>query len=211
MKTDELILSLAQEPAPAPLNPGRIGAAVVAATGFCGALFLALFGIRDGLPGLWSQPLIVAKTLLPALACLLALPALLALLRPGARAGFAAMPAVLPLTVAAGLWIFSFAALEPAQRFVQSTPFAVVECVGLILVIAAPSLWLAIRVLGRGATTRPRLSGALAGLVVGAGASSCYSFFCLQDNPLFYVTWYGTAIAITAAAGAWLGARRLRW
>ncbi len=51
----------------------------------------------------------------------------------------------------------------------------------------------------------------MAGLVVGAGAATGYSFFCLQDNPLFYVTWYGTAIALSAVAGAWLGARRLRW
>lgn len=210
MKTDDLILTLADQPAPPPLRPDRIGAAVLAVTGFCGALFLALFGIRDGLPGLWSQPLVLAKTLLPALACLLSLPALLALLRPGGRVSRPAL-VVAPLLAAAGLWVYSFATLAPPQRFLKFTPFSIIECVGLILVIAAPALWVAVRFLGRGATTRPMLSGALAGLVVGSGAAAGYSFFCLQDSPLFYVTWYGTAIAITAAAGAWLGARRLRW
>ena len=72
-------------------------------------------------------------------------------------------------------------------------------------------LWVVLRLAARGAPTRPALTGTLAGLVVGSGAAAGYSFFCLQDNPLFYVTWYGTAIALTMIAGAWLGARRLRW
>lgn len=210
MNTDELILSLAQKPAAPALHPGRIGLVMLAVTGLSIAVFLAVFGMRDGLPGLLAQPLIAAKTLLPALACLLSLPALLALLRPGGRVSRPAL-VVAPLLAAAGLWVYSFATLAPPQRFLKFTPFSIIECVGLILVIAAPALWVAVRFLGRGATTRPMLSGALAGLVVGSGAAAGYSFFCLQDSPLFYVTWYGTAIAITAAAGAWLGARRLRW
>ena len=108
-------------------------------------------------------------------------------------------------------WGFGFATLPGAARFAQFTPFAIVECVGLILVIAVLPLWVALRLMAQGAPTRPVLTGAMAGLVVGAGAATGYSFFCLQDNPLFYVTWYGTAIALSAVAGAWLGARRLRW
>ena len=70
---------------------------------------------------------------------------------------------------------------------------------------------LALRWLSRGATTSPRLSGAFAGLAVAAGAATGYSLFCVQDNPLFFVTWYGAAIVIVAGLCALAGARVLRW
>lgn len=210
MNTDELILTLAQKPASPPLSQGRIGIWVLAVTGLCIAVFLTLFGVRDGFPALLMQPLIAAKTLLPALACLLALPVLLALLRPEGRAGD--LPRLLvPLAIAAGLWGLGFALRPAAERFADATLFSVVECVGLILVIGAVPLGTAMRLLQRGATVRPVLAGALAGLVVGAGAAAGYSFFCLQDNPLFYVTWYGVAIALLTGAGAVMGWRWLRW
>ena len=135
---------------------------------------------------------------------------LMALLYPEERSAHP-LRLALPLALAAGLWGGGFVTLPDAARFAQFTPLAIVECVGLILVIAALPLWVVLRLSARGAPTRPALTGALAGLVVGSGAAAGYSFFCLQDNPLFYVTWYGTAIALTMIAGAWLGARRLRW
>ena len=210
MKTDDLIATLTRQPAPPPLRAGRQAAALLAAVVASAGLFLVVAGPRDGLPGLLMQPLIAAKTLLPVLSCLIALPALIALFYPEGRVAHP-LRLVLPMALAAGLWGFGFVTLPDAARFAQFTAFAIVECVGLILVIAALPLWVALRLAVRGAPTRPLLTGALAGLVVGAGAAAGYSFFCLQDNPLFYVTWYGTAIALTICAGAWLGNRRLRW
>ncbi|NCU19502.1 DUF1109 family protein, partial [Candidatus Falkowbacteria bacterium] len=32
-----------------------------------------------------------------------------------------------------------------------------------------------------------------------------------QASPLFFVTWYGLAIALVAACGAYLGHRFLKW
>jgi hypothetical protein len=210
MKTDELIASLAARPAPPPMRAGRLGLALLSAMVAAAALFLAVAGPRDGLPGLLMQPLIATKTLLPGLTSLIALPMLLALLRPEGGIPHP-LRLALPLAVAALLWGLGFVTLPAAARFAEFTPFAIVECVGLILVIAVLPLWAALRLAARGAPTRPALTGAMAGLVVGSGAAAGYSFFCLQDNPLFYVTWYGTAIALTMIAGAWLGARRLRW
>lgn len=210
MKTDDLIATLSSQPAPSPLRRGPQVRALLAVMAVSAGLFLAVAGPRDGLPGLLMQPLIAAKTLLPVLSCLIGLPALMALLYPEGRIAHP-LRLALPLALAAGLWGIGFATLPDAARFAQFTPLAIVECVGLILVIAALPLWAALRLAARGAPTRPVLTGALAGLVVGSGAAAGYSFFCLQDNPLFYVTWYGTAIGLTITAGAWLGARRLRW
>ncbi|RCW88264.1 NrsF family protein [Paracoccus lutimaris] len=210
MKTDELITTLAGQPTALPLRSGQQVLALLSAMAAAAALFLAVAGPRDGLSALLMQPLIAAKTLLPVLTSLIALPALVALFYPEGRISHP-LRLALPLAVAAGLWGFGFATLPGAARFAQFTPFAIVECVGLILVIAALPLWLALWLAAQAAPTRPMLTGALAGLVAGAGAAAGYSFFCLQDNPLFYVTWYGTAVALTMIAGAWLGARRLRW
>jgi hypothetical protein len=82
---------------------------------------------------------------------------------------------------------------------------------GLILLLSALPATLALRWLSRGATTSPRISGALAGLAVAAGAATGYSLFCVQDNPLFFVTWYGAAIVIVAGLCALAGGRVLRW
>lgn len=210
MKTDDLITTLSSQPALPPLRSGPQVGALLAVMVISAGVFLAVAGPRDGLPGLLMQPLIATKTLLPALLCLIGLPPLMALLYPEGRIAHP-LRLALPLALAAGLWGFGFVTLPDAARFAQFTPLAIVECVGLILVIAALPLWVALRLAARGVPTRPALTGALAGLVVGAGAAAGYSFFCLQDNPLFYVTWYGTAIGLTTAAGAWLGARRLRW
>ena len=210
MKTDDLIATLSSQPALPPLRSGPQVRALLAVMAISAGVFLAVAGPRAGLPGLLMQPLIAAKTLLPTLACLIGLPALMALLYPEGRIVHP-LRLALPLALAAGLWGGGFVTLPDAARFAQFTPLAIVECVGLILVIAALPLWVVLRLSARGAPTRPALTGALAGLVVGSGAAAGYSFFCLQDNPLFYVTWYGTAIGLTIAAGAWLGARRLRW
>lgn len=210
MNTNELITTLAAQPAPHPLRSDRLGTVLLAVMALCAGLFLVVFGAREDLVGHLVQPLIAAKTLLPALVCLIALPVLLALLRPEGRIRYPLRFAV-PLILAAALWGTGFAVQPAGTRFADASPFAVAECVGLILLIAAPALWVAIGLLRRGATTRPAVTGALAGLVVGAGAAAGYSFFCLQDNPLFYVTWYGVAVGLTVVAGAGLGALRLRW
>ncbi len=210
MNTDDLIATLALRPAPPPLRAGWLGLELLAAIAGSAALFLAVAGSRAGLPGLWENPLIAAKTLWPAISCLVALPMLLALLRPEGRIAHPARLGLLP-ALAAALWIAGFAGRAPAARFAEFAALPIVECVGLILVIATVPLWLALRLAARGAPTRPALTGAMAGLVAGTGAAAGYSFFCLQDNPLFYVTWYGTATLLSMAAGAWAGARRLRW
>ncbi|HBT01009.1 MAG TPA: hypothetical protein DEB47_14365 [Citreicella sp.] len=65
--------------------------------------------------------------------------------------------------------------------------------------------------LRRGAPTRPVLSGALTGLAASAGTAAGYALHCTEDSPLFYVSWYGLALCLASALGAWLGHRHLRW
>jgi len=63
----------------------------------------------------------------------------------------------------------------------------------------------------RGASAAPMRAGAMAGLGVAGGIAAGYSLFCVMDNPLFYVTWYGVAIAAVTALGGLAGGWLLRW
>ncbi|MFD1881195.1 NrsF family protein [Paracoccus pacificus] len=51
----------------------------------------------------------------------------------------------------------------------------------------------------------------LVGLASGTAAAAGYTLHCAEDSPLFYVTWYGIAIALAAIIGAVLEHRFLRW
>jgi hypothetical protein len=65
--------------------------------------------------------------------------------------------------------------------------------------------------LRHGAPTRPRLAGAVAGLLAGGIAATFYAAHCTDDSPLFVATWYSIAIAGLVALGAICGRRVARW
>lgn len=211
MKTDDLIGLLAADAAPAPpLRPLRIGAFALAGIVGILALFLALAGVRPGLGTVIQQPMVAAKTLIPLALFALSLPLTLTLLRPDA-AQIPLRRLALPVAVALALWLWSFATLPPETRFADVSAFSLSECLGLITALSLLPLALLLRLMRQGAPLSPSRAGALAGLATASGVAAGYSLFCTQDNPLFYVTWYGAAVAIVTLAGAALGARVLKW
>ncbi len=212
MRTEDLIAELAAAgPAAPALNPRATGLRMVMAVALAAGLFLLIAGPRADLAAKLVEPLILVKTLLPAMLAFIALPLALRMMRPDTRLGGRALWFALPAALAALLWIATFVTTAPQARFADVSAFSLAECLGLILAISALPAAFALRLMRRGASTRPRLTGALAGLAIAACAATGYSFFCTQDNPLFYLTWYGTAIAVVSAAGAALGGRWLRW
>ncbi|MBC2835084.1 NrsF family protein [Paragemmobacter straminiformis] len=209
MRTDALIELLSRDAVWPLFRPRRIAAAVLAAVVLCSALFLALAGVRADLWHKVLEPAIAAKTLLPALVCAVALRGALRLARPGAKAGAGWLWG--PAVVAALLWLRAFASLPAGQRFSEVGVLSLSECIGLILCLSVVPAVVALLTLREGASVRPWQSAFLAGLAAGSGAAAGYSFFCVQDNPLFYVTWYGLAILLAAAGTALAGVRLLRW
>lgn len=211
MRTEELIARLALEPPPAPWRPRRIAAITVLALVVCAAAWLAAMGPRPDLAAALAAPLTLTKTALPALASAVALTGALRLGRPEARRGLRLWPLTLALAAALGLlaaaaWTTPAEAMAAAVR--GQTLF---KCLTAIPTLALLPLVLSFGLLRRGASAAPALSGALIGLACGAGAAAGYSLACTEDNPLFFVTWYGLAIAFTTLAGAMLGRRFLRW
>lgn len=211
MKTEALIDLIAQEPARPALRPARIAAVTLGAVCLTAGLFLALAGPRADLAEVLPRGVILAKTLLPALICAASLTAALRLARPGTVRRPVWPWLALPLAAAAALWLRAFLTLPGGTRFAEVGVFSLSECIGLIVLIAALPAAACLALLRDGASVTPRRSAFWAGLAAGAGAATGYSFFCTQDNPLFYVTWYGTAMLIAASLSALFGARLLRW
>jgi hypothetical protein len=65
--------------------------------------------------------------------------------------------------------------------------------------------------LRKGAPTRLKLCGAIAGIVAGGFGAAAYGLSCTSDTIPFIAIWYSAAIMLCAVIGAQLGPRLLRW
>jgi len=84
-------------------------------------------------------------------------------------------------------------------------------CMTAIPLLSLPLLIAALVALRHGATTRPALAGAYAGLLSAGFAATLYASQCTDDSPLFVATWYPLAIGLVTAVGALAGSRWLRF
>lgn len=80
-------------------------------------------------------------------------------------------------------------------------------CLTAIPLMSVPLLIAALAGLRHGASTRPALTGAVAGLLAGGIAATLYASHCTDDSPLFVATWYTAALALVTMVGAIAG----RW
>ncbi len=213
MNTDDLIASLASDPRPRAVPPGR---ALALAFGLALPAALAVFAIALGAPrpdlaAALATPAFATKlaaTLSLLLAALLLLPAMAL---PGARTAprrLALMvpPALLALAVGAEIARLPGEAVMPALLGSN----ALVCLVNVPLIGAAP-LALLLLALRQGAPTRPAAAGLVAGLLAGGIATAIYATHCTDDSPLFVATWYTLSVGILAVAGALAGRRWARW
>lgn len=206
--TDDLIRDLAAAPLPARFS------AVAAVLGMAGllagglALCFAGFGLRADLAAAWALLPVQAKTALPALLSVTAIWLALGSARPEGRVVL--WPLAVPLVPAFAMVALRIANADGplAAEAVGQTALA---CLGSIATLSAVPLAFGILLVRRAAPTRPVLTGALLGLATGSAAAAGYALHCTEDSPLFFVAWYGLAIAITGVFGAWLGHRVLRW
>jgi len=83
-----------------------------------------------------------------------------------------------------------------------------VLCVPFFAAIPLAALFWALR---KGAPTRLKLCGAIAGIVAGGIGAAAYALSCTSDTIPFIAFWYGAAIVLCGVIGAQLGPRLLRW
>ena len=84
-------------------------------------------------------------------------------------------------------------------------------CMTAIPIMSLPILVGALIGLRHGATARPAIAGAVAGLASAGLAATLYASHCTDDSPLFVATWYPIATAFVVALGALAGAKVLRF
>jgi hypothetical protein len=211
MKTDNLIAALAADNRTE--QPPRLF--------LWPALFLALavvvlvvrmtLGFRADLLQSLFEPLAVMRFVLTATLGLLGVRLALILARPEGRTLARLWPVAVPAVVALGLLAWAYVSTPADGRqmaFVGKTMVTCLVMIPLLSVLPVAAIMVALR---KGATTTPALAGFAAGLGGGGLAAMAYAMHCIEDSPLFYVTWYGLAIGGVTVASTLIGARVLRW
>jgi hypothetical protein len=84
-------------------------------------------------------------------------------------------------------------------------------CMTAVPLLSLPLLAASLIGLRHGASGRPAVSGAIAGLMSAGLAATLYASHCTDDSPLFVATWYTLATALVVAVGALAGSKVLRY
>jgi hypothetical protein len=211
MKTDHLIdmLSTNLEPAQSGQLKKTLVLTLVVGGGAAFCVMLATVGLRaDGTfhLGFLALKLLFTLILIGAGTGLLA-----KLIRPG-QDGRKLYTLLFLSFLAVGLAGVVALALQPAAvghaMILGGHWGTCVVCIPLFAIVPFAALIGALR---RGAPTKLRRTGAIAGLVAGALGASAYAFHCPDDSLPFVALWYGVMVALCAGIGAMLGPRLLRW
>lgn len=135
--------------------------------------------------------------------------AMLNLSYPEGRIG--ALWLILPVAVLVaglGLEIARTSASSWSARLWGSNPLA---CFLSVTALSLPILAATLATLRNGASTHPRLTGAVAGLLSGGITITLYTLHCPEDSLLFVASWHVLAVATVAGCGALAAERYLRW
>jgi hypothetical protein len=168
-------------------------------------------GFRVDLAASVTRPLSVLRLLLTGGLAALALFSAQRLARPEGRGLARTWPiGIVPAgAMALLLWAYLFTPPEARQMaVVGKTMLTCLTMIPLLSILPVTAILLTLR---QGATTAPRLASAVAGLAGSGAAAAIYATHCIEDSPLFYVTWYGLAILGVTAVSAAFGSRLLRW
>lgn len=213
MKTDDLVAMLATGAEAADPRYVEKRFAVALAAGLAGAsvLMLALLGVRHDLAAVMMTGMFWLKVSFPVAVMLATLSMTARLARPGRSAGPGWIVFALVL---GGFWLGGLAVLAAAPPELRpglvmgATWKVCATCVAILSIPAFGSLFWALRGL---APTRPRQTGASAGLLAGAQGLLVYCFHCPETALPFWAIWYTLGMLMPALLGAALGKALLRW
>ncbi|GLK73392.1 DUF1109 family protein [Ancylobacter dichloromethanicus] len=212
MNTDDLIRAISADAGrrPTPLGTAWLLAGMLAVL-LGGTVFMLALGPRADAVASLEQARFVAKFAVTLALAAGAFQVLRTLARPGGDVGrlvpwLLVAPALLAVAV-----MLELAAVPEADWLARLIGTNSRLCLTFIPLIGAGPLAIFLLALRHGATTRPVLAGAVAGLLAGGLAGAFYAAHCPDDSPLFVATWYSLAILGLAALGALLAPRIARW
>jgi hypothetical protein len=211
MQTNDLIETLAKDtqsrgPSPVLVLAGTAAVAIAIAA----AVFFAVLGPRPDFALAMATSRFVLKFVVTGALAATAFACAASLARPGAGLRATALLVLAPtiLIVAVLVEFWAIPSVDWETRWIGTNSLV---CMMSIPLIGIGPLAVFLAALRYGAPTRPRLAGAVAGLLAGGIAATFYAAHCTDDSPFFVATWYTIAIAGLAVLGALAGQRLLRW
>lgn len=210
MNTEELIKILANDAVAEPPFGRGLGLGLPATIIAMIAALLAVLGPRPDLIETIGEGFSAMRFVLGLGLAIFGLRAVLAFGRPEATR-LVALPVLFILFGAIGLWLWAWVVTPVGTRLDLFLGESVLFCLGTIPLLALLPVSVIMLSLRRGAPTRPRWAGAMAGLTGGGLAAAIYALHCSSDSPLFYVPWYSLAIAIVTLGSIFAGRVLLRW
>lgn len=131
--------------------------------------------------------------------------------RPDGTLGAGLAVFLLGLAGMASLAIGQSMAADPDARALLWFGSSWKACPIRIVALATPILGVVLLALRGLAPTRLVVAGASAGLLAGGAAATIYGLHCEETSAAFVSAWYSLGVLLTAALGAALGPRCLRW
>lgn len=211
MNTDDLIRALAADTSRkhAPRTTLLLG--MVPSLSIAVLAVWLVLGFRADLLAAMSTPVSVPRLVLTGLLGIVASRLVLRLARPEGEQSARFWPLGCIGIVALGLLVWAFLTTPPdavQMAVVGKTMTTCLIAIPLLSVLPVATLH---HVLRNGAPTAPLRAGFVAGLAGSGFAAAVYALYCIEDSPLFYVTWYGLAIMGVTAVSTAIGARSFRW
>lgn len=176
-----------------------------------GALFWLFYGPRPDLLAELARPGFLLKPAIMLLVIGFSFAAVRAVARPGSTGGAGTYGLLVP-AVLLGLALLAETFLAPDRPMAMRLDAGnAVVCLSAIPLLGLTPLILLLAATRRGATTHPRLAGALCGLSAAGVGAFFYAAHCPNDSVLFVAAWYPPAAAILVLLGILAGPRVLRW
>lgn len=211
MKTEDLIAALAADSRTEPPPRRVLWPALAVALAAAIVLLDLSLGFRDDLVQSFVEPVAAMRYVLTGVLGVLGVRLALLLARPEGGNLARVWPVALPVVAALGLLAWAYVVTPPEGRQMALVGKTMVTClvtIPLLSLLPVAALFLGLR---QGATTTPALAGFAAGIGGSGLAAMTYAMHCTEDSPLFFVTWYGLAIAGVTIASTLIGSRLLRW
>lgn len=211
MKTEYLIRALAADThATRPVFPSMLALLVSSLAVSLAALWLIL-GFRPDLVDSLLIPDSVARFVLTGIVGLAGTRIALVLARPEGRDDVRLWPLTAVAFAAVGLLVWAFVTTPAEGLQMAVVGKSMVTCLTTIPLLSILPVTAIMWALRQGATTAPVLAGFVAGLGGSGLSAAIYALYCTEDSPLFYVLWYGLAIAGVTLVSTVIGSRVLRW
>jgi hypothetical protein len=211
MKTDDLIRALAADTVRQPRLKTTLMLGMAPSLGIAVLGVWFVLGFRADLLNAIGTPVSVARIILTAVLGIAATRLALLLARPEGQQAARLWPLAAVAAAALALLLWAFVTTPTDARHMATVGKTMVKCLVAIPILSVLPVATLLYVVRQGATTAPTRAGFVAGLGGSGFAAAVYALHCIEDSPLFYVTWYGLAIMGVTLVSTVFSARALRW